>query len=82
MTRTERLEQSWRNLEFDVRSKLGEANARLNTLAIERFGRNPESKFPSMQCTNEVIEEARATAYASVLDLIHTTMRELGLKYD
>jgi hypothetical protein len=81
MTRIEHLEQSWRNLEADVYGKLNEANARLNTHAVERIARNPKSMFPSMQSTREVIIQSEAVAYASVLDLIHTAMRELGLHY-
>ena len=82
MTRVERLEQSWHNLEADVCGKLNEANTRLNTHAVERAARNLKSIFPSTQSTHEVIIQSEAVAYASVLDLIHTTMRELGLPYD
>lgn len=82
MTHTEHLEQCWRDLEADVQRKLREANVQATALATKRHENNPDSVFPSMQSTDELAEWNRAGAYASVLDLIHTAMRELGLRYD
>jgi hypothetical protein len=83
MTRIEQLEQSWRNLEADVSSKLRKTNARSNTYTERRCReRDPKSKFPSLPSSDETIERARAAELASTLDLIHTAMRELGLRYD
>ena len=83
MTQIDRLKQSWYNLEVDVRSKMERAEKRLRTAMKERIrNRDPDSLFPSMQSTRELIENAEASACASVLDLIHTAMRELELRYD
>ncbi len=82
MTREERLALNWYLLEGDLQNKYAAVNARLNTHAVERAVQNPESMFPSMQSTHEVIIQSEAVAYAVVLDLVHTAMRELGLPYD
>jgi hypothetical protein len=82
MTRTKHLEQSWRNLELDVQRRLSSANAQATTIATKRHEDNPNSRFPSMQSTDELAAWNRASAFASVLDLVHTAMRELGLRYD
>lgn len=80
--RAEHLEQCWRNLECNVQAKLLAANVQATALASKRHEDNPDSVFPSVQSTDELAEWNRAGAYASVLDLIHTAMRELGLRYD
>lgn len=83
MTREEQLALYWSLLEGDLQLKLQRANARAGVHTSERCReRDPESKFPSMQSTGELISQTEAGAYASVLDLIHTSMRELGLRYD
>jgi hypothetical protein len=82
MTLIEKLEQSWHNLEADIQLKLQRANTQAGVHTSERCrNRDPESMFPSMQSTGELISQTEAGAYASVLDLIHTAMRELGLHY-
>lgn len=83
MTREERLGISWRLLEDDLQKRLARVNADIN--GAKRLAReaNPDSMFPSMQSsTQEIAWAGRAAAYASVLDLVHTAMRELGLRYD
>lgn len=80
MTRTEHLEQSWRNLETDVQDRLRAANVQATALAVKRRERNPDG--PTIQCNHEVMQWAEASVYASVLDCVHTAMRELGLRYD
>ena len=77
MTHTEHLEQSWRNLERDVRSRLCDAKKQSfeHTLAAMRV-------MSMAELLDEVVTSSEGRACASVLDLIHTAMRELGLRYD
>ena len=82
MTREERLALYWSLLEGDLQNKFTAANARISTAKRLAREANPDSKFPSMpSSTKEIAWEGEAGAYASVLDLVHTAMRELGLHY-
>lgn len=78
MTHTKHLEQGWRDLEAAVQRKLREANVQTTALAAKRHENNPDSRFPSMESTKEIYHVGRGGALASVLDLIHAAMRELG----
>ncbi len=83
MTREEQLALYWSLLENDLQNKFAVVNARINTAVQAAREANPDSKFPSMQSSTKEIEwQGEAVAYAVVLDLVHTSMRELGLQYD